>query len=51
MNVDELIDREVAAALVATGYGSVVYPQGPEGVAEFRANRVAVTAMRNLPTA
>ena len=42
MNVDELIDREVAAALVATGYGSVVYPLEPEGVAAFRASRPAI---------
>jgi acetyl esterase/lipase len=43
MNVDELLDREVAAALVASGFDSVVYPLGPEGVPEFRASRVTVT--------
>jgi acetyl esterase/lipase len=42
MNVEELIDRDVAAALVATGYGSVAYPLDPEGVPEFRANRPAI---------
>src|SRR5687768_6748057 len=42
MNLDELIDREVAAALVASGYGSVVYPLEPAGVAAFRANRPTV---------
>ena len=42
MNVDELLDREVAAALEATGFGSVVYPADPSGVAEFRASRVVV---------
>lgn len=42
MNVDELLDREVAAALEASGYGSVVYPLDPAGVPEFRANRVVV---------
>jgi acetyl esterase/lipase len=39
MNVDELIDPEVASALVATGFGAVIYPDGPDGVPEFRANR------------
>ena len=43
MNVDELLDREVAVALVASGFGSVVYPLDPAGVPEFRANRVTVT--------
>ena len=42
MNVDELLDREVGAALVASGFGSVVYPLDPAGVPEFRANRVVV---------
>ncbi|MEO8693882.1 MAG: alpha/beta hydrolase [Acidimicrobiales bacterium] len=42
MNVDELLDHEVAAALDATGFGSVVYPDDPAGVPEFRANRVVV---------
>ena len=43
MNVDELLDREIATALVAAGFDSVVYPLAPEGVAEFRANRVTIT--------
>ena len=43
MNVDELLDREVAEALAASGFDSVSYPLEPEGVAEFRANRPAVT--------
>jgi acetyl esterase/lipase len=43
MNVDELLDREVAAALVAVGFDSVSYPSHPNGVAEFRASRPVVT--------
>jgi acetyl esterase/lipase len=43
MNVDELLDREVEVALIASGFGSVVYPLDPAGVPEFRANRVTVT--------
>src|SRR5688500_10473780 len=43
MNVDELLDREVEVALVASGFGSVVYPLDPAGVPEFRANRITVT--------
>jgi acetyl esterase/lipase len=42
MNVDELLDREVAAALVAVGFDAVVYPTHPDGVAEFRASRATV---------
>jgi acetyl esterase/lipase len=43
MNVDELLDREVAEALVAVGFDSVSYPSHPDGVPEFRASRPVIT--------
>jgi acetyl esterase/lipase len=42
MNVDEHLDAEIAAALIASGIDSIVYPPDPEGVPEFRRNRVMV---------
>ena len=43
MNVDEHLDPEVAAALIASGIDLVSYPSDPEGVPEFRRNRVMVS--------
>ena len=43
MNVDEHLDAEVAAALIASGIDAVVYPADPTGVPEFRRNRVMVS--------
>ena len=43
MNLDEHLDPEVAAALIASGIDSVSYPSDPEGVPEFRRNRVMVS--------
>ena len=43
MNVDEHLDAEVAAALIASGIDSLVYPADPAGVPEFRRNRVMVS--------
>jgi acetyl esterase/lipase len=42
MNVDELLDREVGSALIASGYGSVSYPETPDLVPDFRLNRPMV---------
>ena len=42
MNVDELLDREVGSALIASGYGSVSYPETPDLVPDFRLNRPTV---------
>ena len=43
MNVDEHLDAEVAAALIASGIDALVYPADPAGVPEFRRNRVMVS--------